>query len=49
MIQTATSKVCQMLVLIWHCVLMKMMAAIKLNHLADCSLLSLNPAHFILI
>ena len=45
MIQTTTSEVCQMQVFIWHCVLMKMMATIQLNHLTDCSLLSLNPTH----
>ena len=36
MIQTATSEVCQMLILLWHLVLMKMMTAIQLNHLTDC-------------
>ncbi len=46
-IQTATGKVCQMLIFIWHCVLMKMMPAIKLYHLSDSLLLSLNPAHTI--
>ena len=45
MIQTATSEVCQMLILLRHCVLMKMMTAIQLYHLSDCSFLSLNPAH----
>ena len=48
MIQTATSVICQMLILIRHCVLMKMMATIQLNHLTDYSLLLLNPGHFIL-
>ena len=33
MIQSATGKVSQMLILFWHCVLMKMMTAIKLYHL----------------
>ena len=47
MIQTATSKVSQMLVFIRHCVLMKMMTAIQLYHLSDCSFLSLNSAHSI--
>ena len=45
MIKTATGKIYQMLVLIWHCVQMKMMTAIKLYHLSDCSLLSLNSCH----
>lgn len=45
MIQTATSEVCQMLILLWHLVLMKMMTAIQFYHLADSQLLSLNPAH----
>ena len=48
MIQTATSKVSQMLVFIRHCVLMKMMTAIKFYHLTDRLLFSLNPAHFLL-
>ena len=47
MIQTATSEVCQMLILLWHLVLMKMMTAIQFYHLADSLLLSLNPAHTI--
>ena len=45
MIQTATSEVCQMLILLWHLVQMKMMTAIQFYHLADSLLLSLNPAH----
>ena len=48
MIKTTTSEVCQMQVFIRHCVLMKMMATIQLNHLTDYSLLLLNPGHFIL-
>ena len=47
MIQTATSEVSQMLVLLRYRVLMKMMTAIQLYHLSDCLLLTLNPAHFI--
>ena len=43
-IRTTTSELCQMQVFIRHCVLMKMMATIQLNHLTDCSLLSLNSA-----
>jgi hypothetical protein len=38
-----------MLIFIWHCVLMKMMAAIKLYHLSDGLLLSFYPAHATLI
>ena len=45
MIQTATRKFCQMLIFLWHCVLMKMMTAIKFYHLSDSLLLSFNPAH----
>ena len=48
MIQTATSEVSQMLVLLRYRVLMKMMTAIQLYHLSDCLLLTLNPAHSIL-
>lgn len=48
MIKTTASEVCQMQVFIRHCVLMKMMATIQLNHLTDYSLLLLNPGHFIL-
>jgi hypothetical protein len=49
MIQTATCKFCQMLILLRHCVLMKMMTAIQFYHLSDCLLLTLNPAHFVII
>ena len=45
MIQTATGKVCQMLVFIRHGILMKMMAAIKLNHLSHSLLLSFYLTH----
>ena len=48
MIQTATSEVSQMLILLRYRVLMKMMTAIQLYHLSDCLLLTLNPAHSIL-
>ena len=48
MIKTTTSKVSQMLILIRHCVLMKMMTAIKLYHLAYSLLLSLYSAHSLL-
>ena len=48
MIEAATGKVCQMLVLLRYRVLMKMMTAIQLYHLSDCLLLTLNPAHSIL-
>ena len=47
MIQTATSEVSQMLVLLRYRVLMKMMTAIQLYHLSDSLLLTLNSAHFI--
>jgi hypothetical protein len=49
MIEAATSELCQMLILLRHCVLMKMMTAIQLYHLSDCLLLTLNPAHFFII
>ena len=49
MSQTTTGKVCQMLILLRHCVLMKMLTTIQLYHLTDCSFLSLNPAHFFII
>ena len=45
MIQTATSEIRQMLIFIRHCGLMKMMAAIQLNHLSHRLLLSFYPAH----
>ena len=45
MVETATSKLCQMLILIWHRILFKMMTAVQLYHLADGLLLSLNPGH----
>ena len=45
MVETATSKLYQTLILIRHCALFKMMTAIKLNHLADGLLLSFNLAH----
>ena len=48
MIKTTTSEVCQILVFIRHCVLMKMMATIQLNHLTDRSFLSLYPGHICL-
>ena len=45
MVETATGKLCQMLILIRHRVLFEMMAAIKLNHLANGLLFSFNPCH----
>ena len=45
MVETATSKLYQTLILIRHCALFKMMTAIKLNHLADGLFLALNLAH----
>ena len=45
MVETATSKLCQMLIFIRHSVLFKMMTAIELYHLADGLLFSLNLAH----
>ena len=48
MVEAATSELCQMLILIRHCVLFKMMTAIELYHLADGLLLSFNPCHSIL-
>ena len=40
-----TSKLCQMLIFLWHFVLLQPMTAIQLNHLTDGLLLSLNPGH----
>ena len=48
MVETATSKLYQTLILIRHCALFKMMTAIKLNHLADGLFLSLNPGHSVI-
>ena len=45
MVETATGKLCQMLVFIRHGVLFQMMPTIQLYHLADGLLLSLNLAH----
>ena len=45
MVEAATSELCQMLILIRHCVLFKMMTAIELYHLADGLLLALYSAH----
>ena len=45
MVETATGKLCQMLVLIRHGILLQMMTAIELYHLADSLLFSLNLAH----
>ena len=45
MVETATSKLYQTLILIRHGVLFQMMPTIQLNHLADGLLLALNLAH----
>ena len=45
MVETATGKFCQMLILIRHCVLFKMMTTVKFYHLADGLLFSLNLVH----
>ena len=45
MIQTTTSEICQMLIFLWQCVLMKMMSAIQLCHLSHSLLFSFYPAH----
>ena len=45
MVETATSKLCQMLIFIRHSVLLEMMTTVQLYHLADGLLLSLNPGH----
>ena len=45
MVETATSKLCQMLIFIRHSVLLEMMTTVQLYHLADGLLLSLNLAH----
>ena len=45
MVETAPGKFYQMLLFIRHRVLFEMMAAIKLNHLANGMLFSLNLAH----
>ena len=45
MVETATGKLCQMLVFIRHSVLLEMMTTVQLYHLADGLLLSLNPGH----
>ena len=45
MVESATSKLSQMLIFIRHSVLFKMMTAIELYHLADGLLFSLNLAH----
>ena len=46
-IETTTSEIRQMLIIIRHRVQMKMMTTVQLYHLADSLLLSLNPAHFL--
>ena len=45
MVETAISKLCQMLIFIRHCVLFQMMPTIEFYHLADGLFLSLNLAH----
>lgn len=45
MVETATGKLCQMLIFIRHSVLLEMMTTVQLYHLADGLLLSLNPGH----
>ena len=45
MVETATGKLCQMLILIWHRILFQMMPTIEFYHLADGLFLSLNLAH----
>ena len=45
MVETATSKLCQMLIFIRHSVLLEMMTTVQLNHLADGLLFSLNLVH----
>ena len=45
MFETATGKLCQMLIFIRHSFFLKMMTAIELYHLADGLLFSLNLAH----
>ncbi len=45
MIQSTTGKLCQMLIFLWQCLLMKMMSAIQLYHLSHSLLLSFYPAH----
>ena len=45
MVETATSKLCQMLIFIRYGVLLEMMTTVQLYHLADGLLLSLNLAH----
>ena len=46
MVETATSKLCQMQVFIRHSVLLQPMTAIKLYHPADSLLLSLYSIHY---
>ena len=45
MVETATGKLCQMLIFIRHRILFQMMTAIELYHLADGLLLAFYPAH----
>ena len=45
MVETATGKLCQMLIFIRHSVLLEMMTTVQLYHLADGLLLALNLAH----
>ena len=45
MVETATCKLCQMLIFIRYGVLFQMMPTIQFNHLADGLLLALNLAH----
>ena len=48
MVETATCKLCQMLILIRHRILFQMMPTIEFYHLADGLLLALYPSHSII-
>ena len=48
MFEAQTSILCQKFIVLWQCVLLQMVAAIKRYHLADCPLFPLNPVHLYL-